>query len=447
MVPDFTGRIIDNGRYQLVDVLGEGAYGVVYRAVDLKPLGSSSSTPSQYAVKILFKAAPGTREGQAQAREIITHKIASDHPNVLTLHDVLEDDWFIYLVLDYCPGGDLFTAVVERLTYARNDYLVKKVFIQILDAVDSCHRKGIFHRDLKPDNIFVNEDASEVFIGDFGLATDEVTSRNFCCGSSFYMSPECIGEEFNFKHFNTQMSDIWSLGVILVNLIAGRNPWRYATTNDEHFLSFMTDPQYLLHLLPISRAANDILRSIFAFSPPARISIPELREAIIAIDTFFLTDEEIAESNNIIQEAAALYRPTPTIPSDERDVGGILRELKEAEQSGLAYPDHHFEAPMVSLESPLSVDVYAIRSKLSDASSSTAYSSTSSSFASSGTESLGPITPNDNPDGPSGVQLMEVPFGFEDNGVAVASTSGGQGGKQKAPIHNLFEKLEKLAVQ
>lgn len=184
------GQAIDAGRLRLEKVLGEGAYGVVYRAVEQHSVGSSSKqAPTQYAVKVLVKADGSSAEGKLQSREIVAHKITSEHPNVLTLHDVLEDDHFMYLVLDYCPGGDLYSAIVERRSFCQNDALVKSVFVQILDAVQSCHEKGIYHRDLKPDNIFVNGDDSKVFVGDFGLATDVEMSSNFGCGSSYYLSP------------------------------------------------------------------------------------------------------------------------------------------------------------------------------------------------------------------------------------------------------------------
>lgn len=186
------GQTIDAGRLKLVKVLGEGAYGVVYHAVEQHEGagGSSSKTSSQeFAVKVLTKVDSQSPVGQCQSREIVAHKIASDHPGIITLHDVVEDDWFIFLVLDYCPGGDLNNAVVERQVFCQNDALIKSVFVQILDAVQSIHDKGIYHRDLKPDNIFVSEDCSTVRLGDFGLATDLAVGRNFGCGSSFYMSP------------------------------------------------------------------------------------------------------------------------------------------------------------------------------------------------------------------------------------------------------------------
>lgn len=189
-IPDFTGRMIDNGRLRLVNVIGEGAHGVVYRAVEETSAGSSSApTPKEYAVKVQTKAAVSAREGRCQTREVTIHKIASDHPNVVTLHDVIEDDEFVYIITDYCPGGDLFTLMIDQAKYARDSELAKKVFVQILDAVQSLHDKGVYHRDLKPENLFANSDGTELYLGDFGLATDVLKSSGFSCGSMYYMSP------------------------------------------------------------------------------------------------------------------------------------------------------------------------------------------------------------------------------------------------------------------
>ncbi|KAF7797069.1 hypothetical protein EIP86_008261 [Pleurotus ostreatoroseus] len=329
-VTDLLGHTIesDAGRLKLVEALGEGAYGVVFRAVEQHTEGTSSKkSPNQYAVKVLLRADDHTVTGQCQSREIVTHKIASEHPNVLTLHQVIEDDPFIYLVMDYCPGGDMYTAIVERQAYCQNDALVKSVFVQILDAVQSCHEKSIYHRDLKPDNIFINEDDSKVFLGDFGLATDLDIVSGFSCGSAYYMSPECIGEEHGFMPYSTPASDVWSLGVILTNMIAGRNPWRTATTHDEHFHRYMSDKSFLREdLSVISEHAADILDKIFTFNPHDRITIPELRKEILSVKTFFLTEKRAASSVKRVQPAAVAYSPVvvPRVVVKDMDIGACI---------------------------------------------------------------------------------------------------------------------------
>lgn len=180
------------GRYltptlQLVDILGTGAYGVVYSAIDRKD-------NVQYAVKCLSKFnADGTpldrRQLSFQTREIRLHYLASGHPNVVSMLKIIDNPDCIYVILEYCPEGDLFYNITECGQYVGKDELAKSVFLQILDAVEHCHRLGIYHRDLKPENILVSNRGETVKLADFGLATSSERSEDYGCGSTFYMSP------------------------------------------------------------------------------------------------------------------------------------------------------------------------------------------------------------------------------------------------------------------
>lgn len=177
-----TGAIIDNGRLHLLQPLGRGSGGVVFRAIDI-------STEIEYAVKCIFKADAGTRQYTFQKRELQFHQTVSGHRNVLTLHRIVEEGPYLFFVLDHCRGGDLFKFLTDRGTYRRNTQLVKQVFVQLIDAVETCHKHGIYHRDIKPENVMCNEDGTRVQLGDFGLSTDSRWSRNFGAGTSGYMSP------------------------------------------------------------------------------------------------------------------------------------------------------------------------------------------------------------------------------------------------------------------
>ncbi|KAJ3824695.1 kinase-like domain-containing protein, partial [Lentinula raphanica] len=286
--PDFTGHLLDNGRFKLLELLGSGAYGKVYKAIDLT---SPCEDPKYFAVKCLLKHKFGSRQEEFQLREFALHRLisASGHPNIVSFHDVFYDHTFVYVVLDLCSGGDLFGAITDRKVFHQNTELIKSVFVQLLDAVHHCHENGIFHRDLKPENILCSKDGRQIYLADFGLSTQNKVSVDFGCGSGYYMSPECIGKEFGRDRFSTRHSDVWSLGVILTNMIAGRNPWRHAMTTDDCFSAFLYNRDFLRTVLPISDQANSILKRVFHLNPMNRPSIPELRREILAIDSFFMS--------------------------------------------------------------------------------------------------------------------------------------------------------------
>ncbi|PWN45848.1 kinase-like protein, partial [Ceraceosorus guamensis] len=274
------GHCIADGRLELVSVLGLGAYGVVYLARDLThPLHQQ---PGFYAVKVLNKVGLDQRQRRFQRREITLHTLASNHPSVVGLHRVIDadDDPCVYVIMDFCPDGDLFSMITEQQRYA-------DVFFQILDAVQFCHGLGIYHRDLKPENILCLQGGARVVLADFGLATGDKFSGDFGCGSTFYMGPECQGGiTKRLTEYDTAANDVWSLGVILVNLICGRNPWKQACPGDETFREYLRNPDFLQDILPISDETNKLLKRIFTIREEWRCTLPELRKMVANISRF-----------------------------------------------------------------------------------------------------------------------------------------------------------------
>lgn len=178
---DRIGQVLA-GRLKLTGILGVGAYGVVYNAVDIY-------TCTPFAVKALAKNGLDARQKRFQQREIALHLKASVHPNVVSLMKIVETSDCTFVIMEYCPEGDLFTNITERGHYVGNDELARRVFMQLLDAVEYCHSLGIYHRDLKPENVLVADGGYQVKLADFGLATTDTYTNDFGCGSTFYMSP------------------------------------------------------------------------------------------------------------------------------------------------------------------------------------------------------------------------------------------------------------------
>jgi serine/threonine protein kinase len=203
------------------------------------------------------------------------------------VHHVFDESDYTFIVMDYLPGGDLFAMIADRGRYIGDDELVRSVFLQIVDAVSHCHEMGIFHRDLKPENILCSSDGTKVVLADFGLATTEPFSRDFGCGSTFYLSPECQGGLFEpVDNYSTVQADLWSLGIILVNLACVRNPWKQATLEDDTFRAYVNDPSILPSILPLSASTAEICAGLFARDPADRITLHELRQMVIEAPSF-----------------------------------------------------------------------------------------------------------------------------------------------------------------
>lgn len=414
-MPDFTGRLLDS-RLILLDHLGAGAYGKVYRALDLL---SPAHDPTYFAVKCLLIPDPGSSQEEHQRREFTHHPLVCDHPNIVTFHGVISEHPFIFVILDLCDGGDLFAAIAESRIFLNNDRLIKDTFIQLIDAVDHCHRKLVFHRDLKPENVLFKD--GRLLLADFGLSGQGQVSQSFGCGSAYYMSPECIGKEICVGKYSTRHSDIWSLGIILINMITSRNPWRYATTKDECFVAFLHDEDWLRKALPISQGANAILKRIFHLNPLCRISLSELREDILQLDSFFMSEEELAAAAPSVRQALQgarddISKETPPVSFHDTMFGDS--SSSEATSSSLSSdevyvfrspPDDHTTLPETVPVPVIEGARIVLVSFVGSVPSSDGQGSGSDS-PSSGADSGGPITPATRPIDPA-IEVPDLPEG------------------------------------
>ncbi|KAF9646028.1 kinase-like protein [Thelephora ganbajun] len=288
------GKTIGSGQIKLVEEIGTGGFGAVYRALEIE-------SGSVLAVKCVRKRRekPGR-----EPREISLQRLVCNHPNIVSVRGFYDDEGFVYAALDYCPGGDLFTAVVERGVFHAQDGLIKTAYLQILDAVDWCHNHRIAHRDIKPENVLCSEDYSMMYLADFGLASQDAFSKDFGRGSPFYLSPECIDEHRKFVPYSPFQADVWALGVVLVNMITRHNPWHLASLKDPLYNEYLRSPSSLALMLKISPATLTILKRVF-IPYGLRITIPELRKRIEAIESFYPESEEKPEATPRVPKVAA----------------------------------------------------------------------------------------------------------------------------------------------
>ncbi|KAJ7659983.1 kinase-like domain-containing protein, partial [Mycena rosella] len=282
-LPDLTGTFVDEGYLRLVELLGIGGSAKVYKAIDTT---SPSDDPVFFAVKCMSDGAPGSRQRKLLTNEFNTHTAVAEHPGVLSLHRVFIDRNLVFMVFDLC-SGDMLDCVVERQLYVGRPSLVKQAFLELLDAVEHCHKMGVYHRDMKPQNVLCNVTGTGIRLADFGAATRLEESRAFGCGTQPYMSPECF--DLTRGSYSPRESDTWALAVTLVVLATRHVPWASAQVSDPSYAAFRADPEHFLRrLLSLTDEANDILRRCFHVDPASRPSIAQLRAAILSTECFLV---------------------------------------------------------------------------------------------------------------------------------------------------------------
>ncbi|KAL1935539.1 hypothetical protein VTP01DRAFT_4679 [Rhizomucor pusillus] len=284
--------------YQLLEELGRGSYGCLF-------LGQSLKDGSYVAVKILTKMGLDQNQLQVQQQEADIQS-SLKHPHILSLHRVIQNQDFIFMVMELCDQGDLFDFVVrdQETNPIRDEKLVKTIFGQILDAMEYMHSRGVYHRDIKLENILLKADDDEDIVckvADFGLATRDHLSIEFGCGSSTYLAPEHFdddqtdmmrGEEL--LPYDAAKSDVWSLGILLIALLFGRNPWQEATSVDASYAEFKRNPTMLkAQLFPdMSLALFRFLKNVLSLDASDRPSVSEMKQQFQAINRLTDVDEE-----------------------------------------------------------------------------------------------------------------------------------------------------------
>jgi len=203
-------------QYKIGKTLGQGAYGKV-------KLARNEHTGHCVAVKVIDRSKLAVRPAGTKqlAQEINAMKLLR-HPNVLRLYEVITTPGKIFMVMEFAEGGDLLShlnSYQEIVPESR----VLELFRGITSGIHFCHMLGVYHRDLKLENILLHE--GEVKIGDFGMARITKPS-GFCetlCGSPDYAAPEILRES---AAYDGQLADVWSCGVILFALLCRRLPFQ-----------------------------------------------------------------------------------------------------------------------------------------------------------------------------------------------------------------------------
>lgn len=235
----FVGKRLD-GRYEIREIIGVGGMAVVYKAYD-------SIEDRVVAIKILKEEFASNEEFQRRFKNESKAIAVLSHPNIVKVFDVSFGDLIQYIVMEYIEGITLKEYIENNGGLTWNDAV--SFTIQILRGLQHAHDKGIVHRDVKPQNIMVLSDKT-IKVTDFGIARfarkESQTITDKAIGSVHYISPEQAKGEFT-----DEKADIYSLGVIMYEMLTGNLPFEAESAVSVAIMQLQTEPKLPTHINPL----------------------------------------------------------------------------------------------------------------------------------------------------------------------------------------------------
>ncbi|KAL3511970.1 hypothetical protein ACH5RR_024687 [Cinchona calisaya] len=256
-------RNIIFGKYEMGRLLGKGTFAKVY-------YGKNLNTSESVAIKVIHKDHVKKQGMMEQIKREISVMRLVRHPHVVEIKEVMATKQKIFFIMEYVKGGELFAKVAKGKLKEEE---ARKYFQQLISAVDFCHSRGVSHRDVKPENLLLDEHEN-LKISDFGLSALPEHLRNdgllhTQCGTPAYVAPEVLRK----KGYDGAKADIWSCGVILYALLAGFLPFR-----DENVMKMYSKVFKAEFEFPpwFSCDARRLISKLLVADPEKRISIPAI---------------------------------------------------------------------------------------------------------------------------------------------------------------------------
>jgi eukaryotic-like serine/threonine-protein kinase len=286
MIKNVVGSSI-NG-YKFEKAIGAGGFATIY-------LATHEASHQLVAIKVIQNCDnPTARHIQQIENEAeILGKL--NHPNIMPVYDYWRDEDGAYLVMRWIRGGSLRQLLKHKVLSMGQTVRILK---QVGSALDYAHSQGIVHRDIKPDNILFNE-AGDVVLADFGIAHDLNTKRlrqkdDVLVGSPTYIPPEQLKQQF------LPEGDIYSLGIMLYEMLTHELPFQGDTTRDILLKQLFTDLPLLPEHFNFPMEMNDILQIATAKSPMVRY------ESAVAMAGHFAAVVNVYH-DNAAQRSAVVY--------------------------------------------------------------------------------------------------------------------------------------------
>ena len=303
-------------RYEIIEKIGTGGMSDVYRAKDL-------SLNREVAIKVLKEEYANDTAFVTKFRAEAQAAAGLEHPNIVNVYDVGQENGLYYIVMEHIEGITLKTYISKKGQLSYNEVI--SIAIQVGRGIEAAHKKGIIHRDIKPQNIMISKEG-KVKVTDFGIA-HAVSSNTVSAdlmGSVHYSSPEQAR-----NGYVTYSSDIYSLGIVMYEMCTGRVPFDGDTTVAiaiQHLQSEMQPPSVYAPNLPIS--LEKIIQKCTMKSPDRRYAsidelLVDLKKALINPDEDFVTLTDASENNKtrvISEEELSEIKETPPAPAPKKTV-------------------------------------------------------------------------------------------------------------------------------
>ena len=256
------------GEYELGRTLGKGHFSKVKLGIHVK-------TKKQVAIKIMEHKALAEEHMEEQLKREIAIMRKLDHPHVTKLHEVLQTQKHVYLVLELVTGGELFDKIVQKKRF--DEQMARNYFQQLVVGTYYCHLHDVAHRDLKPENLLL-DDKGRLKISDFGLSNLQPTGGSgegkqlfTMCGTPEYVAPEVLRDQ----GYNGFIADVWSCGVILYVMLAGSLPFR-DTERSTVFQKIKAAQYEMKPFFP--EGAQDLLRKMLVVDPQERWTLEQIAQ-------------------------------------------------------------------------------------------------------------------------------------------------------------------------
>ncbi|SIO62913.1 serine/threonine protein kinase [Singulisphaera sp. GP187] len=288
------------GNHQLLEELGRGGMGVVYRALELEH-------GRIVALKCLLRGESAGANDLARFRAETAAAAKLAHPHIVPLHYINEYEGQPYFVMTYIDGTTLAKRLADGPMTANE---AAKLLVQVSRAVQHAHSQGVLHRDLKPSNILLDRDG-EAYVGDFGLAKlidvdGSLTQSGAILGTPSYMSPEQASRSWGPIG---PASDVYSLGAILYQMLTGRPPFQAPSPLDTVLLLLEQDPVPPRLLNPLVNADLEMI-ALKCLQKPPNLRYPTAAALGDDLDAFLAGEPVSARSTTLRALAARLLGET-----------------------------------------------------------------------------------------------------------------------------------------